>query len=154
MKKPKYMEELLKIIFLWLGIMFVCMGVLSFIGVLKPKSSSVIQEPILLGIYFSVIGLFFILSSVILGAITTKMNNLHSELLTSGTKIKGVVEKVYLQKYTQYGKQSPYRILYAYAYQDKIYHHKSYFIWEKPNFVTGDSIMVYANEFGKSTILL
>ena len=56
MKKPKYMEELLKIIFLWLGIMFVCMGALGEIGVLKPKESSVVQSPILLGIIFCYLG--------------------------------------------------------------------------------------------------
>jgi len=154
MKKPKYMEELLKIIFLWLGVAFICMGVLSFIGVVKPKASSVIQVPTLLGFIFSVIGLFFVVASAVLGVIITKRNKVHSELLASGARINGEVEKVYLQKYTQYGKKSPYRILYVYTYQDKEYHHKSCFIWKKPNLVTGDSIMVYADEFGKSTILL
>ncbi len=154
MKKPKYTAELLKTILLWVGVMFVCTGILNFIDVLKPKKSSIIQEPTSLGIIFSVIGLFFVISSVILGAIIAKMNKLHSELLDSGTAIKGVVEKVYMQEYTQYGKQSPYRIKYVYTYQDKEYHHKSCFIWEKPDLRPGDSIMIYANEFGKSTILL
>ena len=96
MKKTNYMEELLKIIFLWLGVMFVCMGILSFIGVLKPQSISVLPEPTLMGIIFSMIGLFFVIASIISGAIATKMNKFHFELLASGTKINGVVEKVYL----------------------------------------------------------
>lgn len=154
MKKPKYMEEMLKIIFLWLGVAFVCMGILAFIGVLKPKASSIVQMPTLLGIIFSGIGLFFAFISIALGVISTKRKNLHSELLASGTKIKGIVEKVYLQSYTQYGNQSPYIIQYVYTYQDKVYHHKSCFIWENPNLVIGDEIMVYVNDFGKSTILL
>lgn len=52
MNKPKYMEELLKIIFLGLGIAFIIMGLLSLIGVLKPTASSMIQEPTILGIVY------------------------------------------------------------------------------------------------------
>lgn len=154
MKKPKYMEELLKKIFLWLGAAFVCMGILAFIGVLKPHASSSVQEPTLLGIIFWGIGLFLVFLSIVLGMILAKREKLHSELLVSGTKLKGSVEKVYLQSYTQYGKQSPYRIQYVYTYQDKVYHHKSCFVWENPNLAIGDEIMVYVNDLGKSTILL
>ena len=154
MKKPKYIEELLKIIFWWLGIVFVCAGILSYIGVLKPKSGSLIQEPAMNGHIFLVIGFVFVVVSFISGVITVKKNKLHSELLADGARIKGVVEKVYLQKYTRHGNQSPYRVQYVYTYQDKVYHHKSCFIWEKPNLMIGDTIMVYVNDFGKSTILL
>lgn len=89
-----------------------------------------------------------------LGIIARKRNKLYSELLTSGTKVKGRVEKVYLQEYTHYGRQSPYRIRYSYSYKDKVYHHKSYFIWEKPHLTSGDTVMICVNDFGKSTILL
>lgn len=154
MKKPKYMEELLKIIFLWLGVVFVCVGIICFIGVLNPKESSVVQVSTLLGGIFSLIGMFFIITSVILGAIATEKSKLHCDLLASGTKIKGEVEKVYLQKNTQFGRQSPYRIMYVYTYQDKVCHSKSYFIWEKPKIMTGDSIVIYTNDFGKTTIEL
>ena len=154
MKKPKYMEELLKIIFLWLGIMFMCGGVLTFSGVMKPGASSTIQNSTLLGSSFLLISLFFAVISVILGIIARKRDKLYSELLTSGTKVKGRVEKVYLQEYTHYGRQSPYRIRYSYSYKDKVYHHKSYFIWEKPHLTSGDTVMICVNDFGKSTILL
>ena len=96
----------------------------------------------------------FIIVSVIFGRITTKRNKLQADLLANGMKLNGVVEKVYLQRSTQYGKQSPYRIEYTYTYQDKVYHHKSCFIWEKPNLVSGDCIMVYANELGESTLAM
>ena len=56
--------------------------------------------------------------------------------------------------YMQYGKQSPYVIQYNYIYQGKEYHHKSCFLWEKPDLAAGDSIMVCVNDSGKSTILL
>lgn len=154
MKKPKYMQEMLKIIFLWLGIMFIGMSSLSALGVLKPKDSSAIQDPFLLGIVFFVIGIGFILMSIVLGIITFKMNRLQAELIANGTRISGKVEKVYLQSSTQYGKQSPYRVLYEYTYQGKKYHQKSSFIWKKPDLEAGDSVVVYVNDTGKSTILL
>ena len=154
MKKPRYMEELLKIIFLWLSIMFGIFGILGLIGIMKPKASSMVQDQILLGIIFSLVGMIFIIVSIILRTAVRKKDKLHNELLISGRKIDGVVEKVYLQTYTQYGHQSPYVIMYTFTYGNKTYHHKSYFLWEKPDLMAGDSIMVYVNESGKSTILL
>lgn len=71
MRKPRYMEELLKIIFLWLGIAFIVMGVLSFTGVLKPKASSMIREPAVLGIVFSLLGMAFFIVQTVLKAITS-----------------------------------------------------------------------------------
>lgn len=89
MSKPRYMEGLLKIVFLWLGIAFIIMG---------------------------------------------------------------IVEKVYWQKYTQYGGESPYRILYTYTWQGKTYHRKSYLLWDRPDFTVHDSIVVYVNNLGQSTV--
>ena len=154
MKKPRYMEELLKVIFLWLGIMFGFFGILGVMGIMKPKASSMIQSSILLGIIFGVLGIVFIIVSIILKMVINKKEQLNSELLISGRKIDGVVEKVYLQTYTQYGHQSPYIISYSFTYGDQTYYHKSYFFWEKPALKAGDSIKVYVNESGKSTILV
>lgn len=154
MKKPKYIEELLKMIFSMLGIMFVFFGILEFIGIMKPKASSMIQDTTLLGIIFGVLGIGFVIVSIILSVIVNKKEQLNSELLISGRKIEGFVEKVYLQTHTQYGHQSPYIILYSFTYENQTYHHKSYFFWEKPAVEAGDSITVYSNESGKSTITL
>lgn len=154
MNKPRYMEELMKIIFLWLGIAFVFMGILSFLGILKPNASSMVQEPAMLGIIFSLLGIVFIIVQTIFKILAANKNKLYSELLSSGTRINGIVEKVYLQKYMQYGDKHPYRILYTYTYQGEVHHHKSYFLWDKPNFAPGDSIEVYINDLGKSTVML
>lgn len=70
MNKPKYMEELLKIIFLWLGAAFIVMGLLCFIGLLKPEASSMVQEPTILGIIFTLLGIVFFIVQTILKAIT------------------------------------------------------------------------------------
>lgn len=154
MRKPRYIEELLKLVFLWLGIAFIVMGFLCFIGVLKPKASSMTQEPTVLGTVFSLLGIAFFIVQLILKAIVSSKNKLHNELLISGTKIHGTVEKVYLQTYTQYGRKSPYRILYTYTFQGKVYHQKSDLLWDKPDFGEHDSIVVYTNGSGKSTVQL
>ena len=154
MKKPRYMEKLLEIIFFWLGVSFVFFGILSCIGILKPKAGSSIQDPTLMGYFFLAIGAIFAALSLIFRLIDAKKNKLHSELLASGTQVKGTVEKVYLQSYTQYGKQSPYRVQYAYTHQDKTYHRKSCLIWDKPDLENGDTVTVYVDDLGKSTILI
>ena len=117
MKKLNYTEDLLRVIFFWIGIFFLVSGVLSF-----------------LGIY------------------TAKLDKLHLQLIENGTKVKGLVEKVYLQKYTRYRRQIPYRILYSFTYHDKVYYHKSRLVWEKPDLKKGDLITVYVNNLGKSTV--
>lgn len=154
MSKPRYMEELLKIIFSWLGAAFIVMGVICFMSILKSKDSPMTQELTILGIVFSLLGIVFFIVQIILIIITSLKNKLHNELLLSGTKIDGTVEKVYLQKYTQYGNKSPYRILYTYTWQGKVYHQKSCLLWDKPNFMEHDSIAIYVNDIGKATIQL
>ena len=49
MKKLNYTEDLLRVIFFWIGIFFLVSGVLSFLGILKPAVNSGIQNPDMLG---------------------------------------------------------------------------------------------------------
>ena len=152
MKKPRYMEELLKIIFAWLGFMFVCSGILCVLGVMKPSAHSMIQDPTILGGVFSALGIAFILVHFIFNVMANKKSNLYSELISKGMKIKGEVERVYLQRYVKYGKKFPYRIVYKYRYQGKEYRHKSGLFWEKPDLAVGDQVVVYVNDAGKSAM--
>ena len=154
MKKPRYMEELLKIIFAWLGFMFICSGILCVLGVMKPTAHSMIQDPTILGGVFSALGMAFILVHFIFNVIANKKSKLYSELISKGIKIQGEVEKVYLQRYVKYGKKFPYRIVYKYRYQGKEYRHKSGLFWEKPDLAAGDRVVVYVNEWGKSAMQL
>lgn len=154
MNKPRYMEELFKIIFLVLGITFVFMGCLSYIGILKPNANSMVQESTVLGAVFGSLGLAFFIVQTVLQIIVANKNKFHSKLISSGNTVKGVVEKVCLKKYTQYGKKHPYRILYTYSYHGKMYRNKSCLLWEIPNVREGDSLVVYVNDFGKSTVIL
>lgn len=152
MKKPRYMEELLKIIFAWLGFMFICSGILCVLGVMNPSAHSMIQDPTILGGVFSALGMAFILVHFIFNVIANKKSKLYSELISKGMKIQGEVEKVYLQRYVKYGKKFPYRIVYKYRYQGKEYRHKSALFWEKPDLAAGDRVVVYVNEWGKSAM--
>lgn len=152
MKSPKYTEQLYAIIFLCLACAFIIFGLLSFGGILKATSHSVVQNTTILGIVFSVLGISFFITQMILSILAHKKNKLHIELLANGTKVTGIVEKVYMQKYTQYGRKCPYRVLYTYTYQNKVYHCKSYLIWVKPHVKETDMIEVYVNASGESTI--
>ena len=101
---------------------------------------------------FSITGVLLCIISAALGIYTAKLDKLHLQLIENGTKVKGLVEKVYLQKYTRYRRQIPYRILYSFTYHDKVYYHKSRLVWEKPDLKKGDLITVYVNNLGKSTV--
>lgn len=152
MNKPRYMVELMKIIMMWLGIAFVISGVLCYIGIIPPKESSMIQVSSVLGISFGLIGLCFFVAQFALYALTKSKNQMRAELLAEGIRLTGVVEKVYLQNYTHYGRTSPYRILYKYSYNGKEYEKKSDLLWEKPSVTKGDAITVYTNDLGESVL--
>lgn len=154
MKMPKCLEESLKTVFFWLGTAFAWTAFLCYIGFLQPKSNSLIQDPTLMGSGFLAISFLFVATSFLLKRSAVKKDKEYAELLTNGIQIQGVVEKVYLQKSIQYGRQSPYRIHYGYTYQDKQYHGKSRFLWTAPDLAAGDTITVYVDAFGRSAISL
>lgn len=154
MRKPKYMAELLKIVFLWLGIAFVAAGFLCFGGILKPTADSMIQDQTVLGLFFALVGGGFIIAQAVLKAVCSRKDRLRAELLAGGMKVNGTVERVYLQKYTQYGNRSPYRVFYTYTSQGRDYHHKSDLLWEKPDLGENDPIAVYTDGAGRSTVRL
>ena len=54
MKKLNYTEDLLRVIFFWIGTFFLVSGILSFLGILKPAVNSGIQNPDMLGTVFSI----------------------------------------------------------------------------------------------------
>lgn len=154
MNKLKYNEDLYRVIFFWLGIAFVFLGCLSCIGLLNPSENSTVQNPAVLGIIFGLSGIAFLIVQTVFQFISSKKNKQHSQLISNGNKVMGVVEKVYMQKYTQYGRKYPYRIIYTCSFQGKTYRSKSCLLWETPNVKEGDSIVVYINDFGKSTVIL
>ena len=51
-----------------------------------------------MGTVFSITGVLMCIISAALGIYTAKLDKLHLQLIENGTKVKGLVEKVYLQK--------------------------------------------------------
>lgn len=154
MKKPKYKSDLLAFIFLCLGLAFIILGCLSFINIIKPTAHSLVQEQILLGQIFCFLGATFCVIQLVLRIFSYKRAKLQSELISKGNKIVGTVERVSLQKWIQFGRKLPYIVYYTYSYKDKIYHNKSYLLWEKPNLSRGDKIDIFVNDIGQSTVEL
>ena len=98
MKKLNYTEDLLRVIFFWIGTFFLVSGILSFLGILKPAVNSGIQNPDMLGTVFSITGVLLCIISAALGIYTAKLDKLHLQLIENGTKVKGLWEKPDLKK--------------------------------------------------------
>ncbi len=152
MRKPRYMEELLAFIFICLGGGFVVAGLLSWLKVLTPKESSAVQNMNLMGLIFGGLGLCFVIASVILRIISRAKHSKHAALIEGGMRQSGTVEKVYIQYSTQYGRKSPYRIVYSFSLDGRKISRKSCYVWETPEYKAGDAITVFVNEAGESTI--
>lgn len=156
MSEPRYTEDIFTKMFLWMSIgwiaMGLIMGMLGYIGALKPRAgSSGIEMDFILFIVFGII--FFIAQSV-QRAIASRKKKLHNELIANGTKVNGTVEKVCLQNLVRYGGKSPYIILYSYTCQGKVYQGESYLFWDIPDVLEHAPIVVYTDNAGKSTIQL
>ena len=154
MNRIKYAEQLYALISMCLGCAFIVFGLLSFIGILQPTSASIVQSQRHIGIVFSVLGVAFLIAQAIFTVLASAKRKSYCELISNGIKVNGIVEKVYMQKFLQYGKKSPYRVLYSYTYGGKIYHHKSHLLWDKPYMKETDSNAVYINDSEKSAIQL
>ena len=147
MNRIKYAEQLYALISMCLGCAFIVFGLLSFIGILQPTSTSIVQSQRNIGIVFSVLGVAFLIAQAIFTALASAKKKSYYELISNGIKVN-------MQKFLQYGKKSPYRVLYSYTYGGKIYHHKSHLLWDKPYMKETDSIAVYINDSEKSAIQL
>jgi len=138
MNRIKYAEQLYALISMCLGCAFIVFGLLSFIGILQPTSTSIVQSQRNIGIVFSVLGVAFLIAQAIFTALASAKKKSYYELISNGIKVNGIVE----------------RVLYSYTYGGKIYHHKSHLLWDKPYMKETDSIAVYINDSEKSAIQL
>lgn len=154
MKKPKYIEQVYGFRFLLIGVSSIVAGTLAAIGVMHPTKHSMIQDNNTIALGFYMIGSAFYLSNVVLTFISRKKENQHSELISNNKTVIGTVKEVNYKRKIKFGKTSPYVICFSYSLNGKNYHSKSYLLWEKPNLTTGDSIEVYVNDFGNSTIMV
>lgn len=154
MKKPIYKSDVYAFVFLSLGLGFIFFGCLSFVNIIKPTARSSVQDPILAGQIFCFLGTTFCVIQSAFRIFSFKQAKLHRELISMGTKIVGTIEKISLQKGITFGKKSPFIVYYTYLYEDKIYHNKSFLLWDKPNLSNGDKIDIFVNDIGQSTFEL
>lgn len=104
MNRIKYAEQLYALISMCLGCAFIVFGLLSFIGILQPTSASIVQSQRNIGIVFSVLGVAFLIAQAIFTVLASAKKKSYYELISNGIKVNGIVEKVYMQKFLQYGK--------------------------------------------------
>lgn len=71
MNRIKYAEQLYALISMCLGCAFIVFGLLSFIGILQPTSTSIVQSQRNIGIVFSVLGVAFLIAQAIFTALTS-----------------------------------------------------------------------------------
>lgn len=135
-----------------MGIGWIVMGLLGFVGVLKPTADSMVQDSKVMGMIFTALGIGFFIAQSVMRIIVSRKKKLHDELIANGTKVNGTVEKVYRQNLVRYGGKYPYIIFYTYTYEGKVYHGESYLFWDIPDVMEHDPIVVYADHSGKSTI--
>ena len=157
MKQYKYMSDLYALAFLFLGVAFIVGGCLSFVNIIKPTGHSLVQDHIVAGVIFYFIGIVFYVIHAVCRLLSYKHKKLHNKLISTGTKMIGIIEEISIQKWIRFGKyrkKSPFIIYYTYLYENKNYQHKSYLFWDKPNLSKGDKIDIFVNDFGQSTFVL
>ena len=154
MKKPKYKSDVYAFVFLSLGLGSIILCCLSFLNIIKPTARSLVQDPILSGQISFFMGTTFFVIQAAFRIFSYKQAKLHSELISTGTKIVGTIERISLQKGITFGKKSPFIVYYTYSFKDKIYHNKSCLLWDKPNLSNGNKIDIFVNDIGQSTFKL
>ena len=152
MKTPRYKKDIFVIIFLFIGLAFIIFGLLSFANIIRPTAHSQVQDHNLMGLIFCIIGLIFFITQGILRYLSFREVSIHRELISKGTKVKGTIKRIVLQKSIKYGGKSPYVLFYTYTYEGKDIQSKSSLFWEKPRYHIGDQIEAFVDESGNSAL--
>ena len=93
MNRIKYAEQLYALISMCLGCAFIVFGLLSFIGILQPTSTSIVQSQRNIGIVFSVLGVAFLIAQAIFTALASAKKKSYYELISNGIKVNGDCRK-------------------------------------------------------------
>ena len=87
MNRIKYAEQLYALISMCLGCAFIVFGLLSFIGILQPTSTSIVQSQRNIGIVFSVLGVAFLIAQAILTVLASAKKKSYYKLISNGIKV-------------------------------------------------------------------
>ncbi len=154
MKKPIYMSDIYAFVFLSLGLGFIFFGCLSFLNITKPTAHSSVQDPILAAQIFCILGTTMCVIQSVFRINSKKQAKIHRELISTGTKIEGTIDRISFQKGITFGRKSPYIIFFTYLYEDRVHHNKSCLIWDHPSLNKGNKIDIFVNDIGQSTLAL
>ena len=133
MNKPKYTSTYFGIIFLICGVVFSFFGLLGIGNILGEGITCIIISIV----------------TMIMGHI---QENKRGRILKIGQKQLGTVEKVSYEIGFNASGGNPYEIFYTYTIDYKVYHRKSYLLWENPNLSIGDKIEIYVDDKGNATM--
>lgn len=149
MKRPITIYGLLSIIFGLIGGIFLITGVSSLLGILKTDGAT--GNPPLVFLSFGIV--MIILSYI--GHNQNKNYKINLERLHSdGIPVSATIMTISVSKNTRFRGKNPYIIHYKYEYNGEIYKSRSHYLWEKPNYYTGDQIDIYVdpNKLDRSVI--
>ena len=133
MNKPKYTATYFAIVFLICGVLFSFFGLLGIGNILGAGSTCIII-------------------SIITMTIGHIQESKRRRILKIGKKQLGIVENVSYEIGFNSSGGNPYQIFYTYTIDCKVYHRKSYLLWENPNLSQGDKIEIYVDDKGNATM--
>ncbi len=152
MNYPKYQSELTARVFLCVSILFLAFGILSVSGFLQPSEHSQVQNTVLTGQIFCILGVIFCGFFVYFRMKNEKEEKLHENLIENANKTNGTVEKVVYKKRVKYRRSSPFIIYYKYVDDGQEFNCKSHYIWGRMDYAQGDTIVVFFDDLGNSII--
>lgn len=147
MRKPKSMWEFCGELFLFLGALFLLIGLLSQAGIMKikPSSHGGPYEFLILGRVFLLIGAFSLL-------VATCKERKKRLLLQTGTSVLGMIVSVKQLPFTRWGTSYPYVVYFTYEYEGVQYKGKSGLFWILPSVKEFDKETVYIDRKIRNTV--
>lgn len=153
MRKPIYMSKVIASWFFFTGGLCFFKSIITSLQFLSVLEILGIQYSYLVPMTDSDYGqsLILILIGLTFEIISRRKIKTHENLLLNGEKFIGKVEKVeVLRKIGLVN--NLYRVCYTYVHKESQYHKKSYLLRVKPNLKKGDTLTVYINPQGESTL--
>ncbi|MFW5667905.1 MAG: hypothetical protein ACOCM4_01475 [Acetivibrio ethanolgignens] len=139
MKKPDSYTQFLGILFGLMGPLWLLLGILCRLGIMTASSDSNLDPAgkfLWLGAVLLFVGLFC-------RVLARYQRKKEKQLRQDGIRVKAAVTGVKHLFFTQWGKESPYRIYFTYSYNGTIYKGKSHLLWEKPEVDIGENLSIY-----------
>lgn len=139
MRKPRNEWELFGELSLILGVLFLCVGVLSRAGVLKTDPGSH-GDP---GVVFPAAGCAFLIMGTFSVIVAFRKISRSTKLLETGMPVTGKISAVKQRLFTQWGHSHPYVVYFSYELDGVQYKGKSGLFWAPPSVREGESETIF-----------